>query len=51
VSAKTGKKIYELFDDILDIILTERRKEDDGVETSRQKMKDLRTIDEQGVEE
>jgi hypothetical protein len=44
VSAKSGRKVNELFDDILDVILTERRKEDDLVESTRHKMKDLRTI-------
>ena len=35
VSAKTGKKVNELFEDILDILLQHMRKEDEFVESTR----------------
>jgi hypothetical protein len=50
VSAKTGKRVSELFEDILDILLQHMRKEEEFVESTREKLKDLRTIQEEGVE-
>jgi len=48
VSAKNGKGINELFTRIVDIIASGRKKEEEFVETSRQRVKDMRTIVETG---
>jgi GTPase SAR1 family protein len=50
VSAKTGKRVSELFDEILDILLQHMRREEEFVESTREKLKDLNTIQEEGVE-
>lgn len=48
VSAKNGKGINDLFANIVDVILNSRKKEEEFVESSRQKMKDMHTIIENG---
>jgi small GTP-binding protein len=50
VSAKSGKRVGDLFEDILELLLEERKKEEQFVESTREKLKDLRTIQEEGVE-
>lgn len=50
VSAKTGRKVSELFEEILDIVLQQMRREEEFVESTREKLKDLHTIVEEGVE-